>query len=170
MLTRTTSLVTATFLTAGAAFADGHAALKGFALAGDGAKIVTMPSLANAGDTMTVDLSSRVDAIAYRPVTGELLGFSKDGVIYTIDPKTGALVNKEAKFDDGAVIAGVAVAFDFNTKIDAVRAVGTDGANLVYFQTNFGDERANTVKRFTDTAYAEGDVNFGKTPLIYANA
>ena len=111
-----------------------------------------------------------VDAIAYRPVTGDLLGFSKAGAIYTIDTKSGTMTDLGAKFADEAQIDGVAVAFDFNNKIDAVRAVGSDGANLVYFPSNFGDERANSVLRFTDTAYEDGDVNAGAEPLIYANA
>ena len=144
--------------------------LTGYALAGDGKKLVTMPSLADVGDMTMADLSDRIDAIAYRPFTGELLGFSKDGTIYTIDPISGAMVNQEAKFDDGAVIDGVAVAFDFNNKIDAVRAVGSDGANLVYFPSNFDDEKANTVKQFANIAYADGDVNFGTKPMIFANA
>jgi hypothetical protein len=64
----------------------------------------------------------------------------------------------------------VAVAFDFNNAIDAVRIVGSDGANLVYFPDEFGDERAGSVRRFTDVFYAEGDVNEGRVPLLYANA
>lgn len=171
---RNTSLaiaaVTAVF--ASSAQADHHAGLMGYALANDGMTLVTMASLAEPGTVSTYDLSAQVDAIAYRPVTGELLGFSKGGMVYTIDAMTGEMTDLGASFDDDAKIEGVAVAFDFNNAIDAVRAVGSDGANLVYFPVGFGDgdEKANTVKRFTDTFYKEGDPNAGTEPLIYANA
>lgn len=164
------SLAASLALTASVALADGHAALKGYALANDGSTLVTMDSLADAGDTKTFELSARLDAIAYRPVTGDLLGFSREGMIYRIDAMTGEMTDLGASFADDAMIEGVAVAFDFNNKIDAVRAVGSDGANLVYFPSNFGDERANSVRRFTDTFYAEGDANAGTEPLIFANA
>lgn len=164
------SLAASLALTASVALADGHAALKGYALANDGSTLVTMDSLADAGDTKTFELSARLDAIAYRPVTGDLLGFSREDMIYRIDAMTGEMTDLGASFADDAMIEGVAVAFDFNNKIDAVRAVGSDGANLVYFPSNFGDERANSVRRFTDTFYAEGDANAGTEPLIFANA
>lgn len=169
MFYRTTSLATLAFITAGAAFADGHAMLKGYALAGNGKTLVTMDSLAAPGDVKTWDLSMTMDAIAYRPVTGELIGFSRAGSVYSIDAMSGKVTDLGAKFDSGASIGDGAIAFDFNNKIDAVRAVGADGANLVYFPGNFGDERAGTVKRFTDAFYAAGDVNEGQKPLIYAN-
>lgn len=171
MLTRTLSLATAAAaLTVGTAYADGHANLSGYALAGNGSTLVTMESLAAPGEVATYELSAPLNAIAYRPVTGDLLGFSSAGMIYSINAMTGELTDLEAKFDDGAMIGEGAVAFDFNNAIDAVRAVGSDGANLVYFPGDFGDERAGTVKRFTDAFYAEGDVNAGAEPLIYANA
>ena len=170
MFTRFTSVAVAALLGAGAAQADGHASLMGHALAGDGMMLVTMPSIASPGDTMTVDLPNRLDAIAYRPVTGELLGYSAEGAIYTINAMTGEMTDLNATFADDAMIGGVATAFDFNNAIDAVRAVGSDGANLVYFPTDFGDERANSVRRFTDVFYVAGDPNEGREPFIYANA
>ena len=53
-----------------------------------------------------------------------------------------------------------------------MRAVGADGANLVYFPDGFGDadERANSVRRFTDAFYVDGDNSSGTDPLIFANA
>ena len=169
MFYRTTALATATLFAATTAFADGHSALKGFALAGDGSTLITMESIANPGEVMSYDLDMPVDAIAYRPVTGELLGVA-DGAVYSINAMTGEMMDLGANFSDDAMIEGVATAFDFNNAIDAVRAVGSDGGNLVYFPANFGDERANSVLRFTDTFYAEGDMHEGEEPLIYANA
>ena len=104
-------------------------------------------------------------------MTGDLLGFA-DGMIVSVNPASGEVTDLGAAFDETAMIGEGYVAFDFNNAIDAVRAVGSDGANLVYFPEGFGDgdERAGTVKRFTDTAYAEGDANAGATPMIFANA
>lgn len=172
MFMRTTALATITILSASTAIADGHAALSGYALANDGMTLVTMGSIADPAAAMTYDLSARLDAIAYRPVTGDLVGFSRDGMVFTIDKMSGALTDLGATFADDAMVTGAAVAMDFNNAIDAVRMVGDDGANLVYFPEGFGDndERANSVLRFTDTAYAEGDANEGAEPLIYANA
>jgi hypothetical protein len=170
MFNRLSSAAVAALLSTGAAHADGHANLMGYALAGDGMTLVTMPSLASPGDTMMLELSNRLDAIAYRPVTGELLGFSTEGAVYIINAMTGEMTDMQATFADDAMITGVATAFDFNNAIDAVRAVGSDGANLVYFPTNFGDERANSVLRFTDIFYGDADANAGIEPLIYANA
>lgn len=153
------------------ALADGHAvAGVGYGLSGDGTTLVVFSDLTAPDAGTPVELSETVDAISYRPVTGELLAISA-GMIGVIDPETGAVTSTGASFDDGASYGeDAAVAFDFNNAIDAVRAVSSDGSNLVYFPTTFADERANTVKRFTDPFYAEGDANEGTTPMIFANA
>lgn len=153
------------------ALADGHAGTMGYALAEDGSTLVTMADIAMPGDVKTLALETPLRAIAYRPVTGQLLGFA-DGMLYEVNPTTGEMNNLNATFMDDAKIADGAVAFDFNNKIDAVRAVGADGSNLVYFPDGFGDgdERANSVRRFTDAFYAEGDNSAGADPLIFANA
>jgi len=172
MITRILSTTTALTLTAGIAAADGHASTMGYALANDGMTLVTMDSIAAPAEAQMFDLSAKVDAIAYRPVTGDLLGYS-NGAIYTINTATGELTDLGATFAEDAMIADDAVvAFDFNNAIDAVRAVATSGENLVYFPVGFGDmdERANSVLRFTDLFYAEGDVNADVTPGVFANA
>ncbi len=149
----------------------GHAGTVGYALAENGSTLVTMSDIAAPGDVQTHALDTPLRAIAYRPVTGQLLGYA-DGTIFQIDPMSGALTDLGAMFMDDAVIADGAVAFDFNNQIDAVRAVGADGSNLVYFPDGFGDadERANSVRRFTDAFYVEGDNSAGTDPLIFANA
>jgi hypothetical protein len=153
------------------AFADGHAGKMGYALANDGQTLVTMADIANPGDVQTMALETPLRAIAYRPVTGDLLGYA-DGAIYVVDATTGALTDTGATFMDGAMIGEGAVAFDFNNQIDAVRAVGADGSNLVYFPQGFGgdDDRANSVRRFTDAFYVDGDASAGSEPRIFANA
>lgn len=170
---KTQALVTSLIaLTASPAFAAGHAAVSGYALADDGATLVVMSDVNAPGEVMTYSLTSPLKAIAWRPVTGELLGFS-DGMIATIDPMSGEMTDLGASLMDDAMIGdGKMVAFDFNNKIDAVRAVTSAGDNLVYFPEGFGDndERAGSVRRFTDLAYAEGDSMAGATPMIFANA
>ncbi|MCF6433425.1 MULTISPECIES: DUF4394 domain-containing protein [unclassified Leisingera] len=170
---KTQALVTSMIaLAASPAFAAGHAAVSGYALADDGATLVVMSNVNAPGDVMTYSLASPLKAIAWRPVTGELLGFS-DGMIATIDPMSGDMTDLGAAFMDDAMIGeGKMVAFDFNNKIDAVRAVTSTGDNLVYFPEGFGDndERAGSVRRFTDLAYADGDSMAGTTPMIFANA
>ncbi|MGJ8609840.1 MAG: DUF4394 domain-containing protein [Octadecabacter sp.] len=160
-------------LSAGTAIADGHAGTMGYALANDGMTLVTMASIAAPADANTFDLASKLDGIAYRPVTGDLLGYS-NGTIYSINTATGELTDLSATFVDDAMVmdGAVATAMDFNNAIDAVRMVGSDGTNLVYFPEGFGDndERANSVRKFTSTFYVDGDNSVGKTPEIFANA
>lgn len=153
------------------ALSMGHAGTKGYALAEDGATLVTMTDIAVPDAVQTFALGMPLRAIAYRPVTGQLLGYA-DGMVYEVDPMSGALTDLGASFMDDAMIGDGAVAFDFNNQIDAVRAVGADGSNLVYFPEGFGDndERANSVRRFTDAFYVEGDNSAGAKPLIFGNA
>lgn len=150
---------------------DSHIA--GYALANNGTTLITMGSIASPAKMDTFTLSSKLDAVAYRPVTGELLGYS-NGAVYSVDTKTGKLTDLGASFTKGAMISkgASATAMDFNNKIDAVRMVGSDGTNLVYFPVGFGkeDKRANSVLKFTSTFYAKGDSNEGMTPEIFANA
>ncbi|MBQ1202426.1 MAG: DUF4394 domain-containing protein [Loktanella sp.] len=143
----------------------------GFALGTDGTSLVTLPGLSEAGETVT--LSGILAAIAYRPVTGELIGIAPNAAVYTIDTETGALTATENLIGDNVGISdGAMVGFDFNNNIDAIRIVATDGSNHVYFPAGFGDndERANSVRRFTDMFYAEGDDNAGATPAVFASA
>ena len=151
--------------------AMGHAGTMGYALADNGGTLVTMADIAAPGEVQTFALETPMRAIAYRPVTGQLLGYA-DGAIHEIDPTTGTLTDLGATFMDDAMIGEGAVAFDFNNQIDAVRAVGADGSNLVYFPAGFGDndERAGSVRRFTDAFYIAGDASEGAEPLIFANA
>jgi len=169
---KTTLFSSLVALAAVPALADGHASLSGYALSADGDALIVMADLSAPAASTTLNLASAVDAIAWRPVTGDLLGFS-NGAIYTIDPANGTMTDLDAAFMDDAKIAADAVtAFDFNNKIDAVRAVSSQGDNLVYFPTGFGDndDRAGSVRRFTSLSYAEGDAMAGTQPQIFANA
>jgi hypothetical protein len=163
---------TALALSTTAAYAAGHATMTGYGLGADGTSLTIFADMSAPDTAMMLTLTGgMVDAIAYRPVTGDLLGFSKGGKVFVIDTETGALSDTGATFAPEVTMGtDAAVAFDFNNKIDAVRAVSSDGVNVVYFPTDFGDDKANSVRRFTDLAYAEGDANQDATPTIFANA
>ena len=169
--TLTASLTAVLALGAGSALAAAHAGKTGYALADDGATLVVMSDIAAPDQAETYALETPVRGLAYRPVTGDLLGFA-DGKIVTIDPMSGEQTDAGATFMDADIAAGADVAFDFNNAIDAVRAVSSEGDNLVYFPDGFGggDEKQNSVRRFTNAAYAEGDAGAGETPAIFANA
>ncbi|MEQ8826619.1 MAG: DUF4394 domain-containing protein, partial [Parvibaculum sp.] len=114
MYTRTITAVSALSMLGGAALADDHAADMGFALANDGMTLVSMADITSPTDVQTMDLREALDAIAWRPVTGELLGF-KNGMVVTIDPASGEMTDLEASFNEDAMVAdGSKVAFDFN--------------------------------------------------------
>lgn len=167
---RTATLTSILACLAAPVLAGGHAAITGYALSADGTALTVMDNLDAPGETRRVPLSQPVRAIAWRPVTGELVGFA-DGKIVTIDLMTGAATDQGAAFMEGTGIdAGATIAFDVNNQIDAIRAVSTAGDNLVYFPADFGDDKAGSVRRFTDLAYSEGDGFAGTDPQIFANA
>lgn len=155
-----------------AAMADDHAGASGYGLVNGGKTLAVMADLANPTSIKTFDLATPLAAIAYRPVTGDLLGYA-NGKVVTIDAASGKLTDLGATFvDDAKVADGAKVGFDFNNKIDAVRVVSSKGDNLVYFPVGFGngDPKANSVRRFTGLAYEKGDANAGTMPMIFANA
>ena len=167
-----TLIATATLL-ATPALADGHATgTTGYALTEGGRGLVVIADLAAPADGRAVPLAHAVDAIAFRPVTGKLLGLSNaEAKLYTVDPADGSMTDLGASFLDGAAIdAGEVTDLDFNNAIDAVRAVSGGGTNLVYFPGDFGDDKAGSVRRFADLAYAEGDAHADTAPEIFANA
>ena len=150
------STTTLLALSTSAVFAAGQPTMSGYGLTTDGASLVVFSDISAPSEATKIELNGgTLDAIAYRPVTGELIGFSKAGNVYVVDTTTGALTDIKATFAPEVSMGDdAAVAFDFNNKIDAVRAVSSDGVNVVYFPTDFGGDKANSVLRFTDLAYA----------------
>lgn len=147
----------------------------GYALGGNGTDLTIFDDLGMGSMGTTITLSDRLNAIAYRPVTGELYGYQvgSGGAdrVYTVDTTSGTLTDTGAVPQDGAGLSsGARVGFDFNNAIDAARAVSTRDENVVFFPSDFPDERASTLLQFTDLAYAEDDVNAGTNPRVFANA
>ena len=79
MFLKTTLPVAALSLAFGsAALAQDHAGMMGYALAEDGGTLVTMADIAQPGEVETHALDTALRAIAFRPVTGQLLGFADE--------------------------------------------------------------------------------------------
>ena len=165
------TLALGTTVVSSSALAAAQAGKAGYALADGGSTLVVMSDISTPDQVETYELATPVRGLAYRPVTGDLVGFA-DGMVMTIDPMSGEQTDTGATFMDADIAEGADVAFDFNNAIDAVRAVSSNGDNLVYFPEGFGDgdEKANSVRRFTNAAYTEGDAGAGETPAIFANA
>jgi hypothetical protein len=83
---RTALMTSALALLTMPAFADGHAGTMGYILSADGTSLMVMNSIAAPADVTTFTLSAPLRSIAWRPVTGELVGYA-DGSIVTIDSK-----------------------------------------------------------------------------------
>jgi len=74
------------------ALAGGHATVEGYALADGGKSLLVMADIKSGDAASAKALEKAVSAIAWRPVTGDLLGFA-NGHIYSIDPATGAMTD-----------------------------------------------------------------------------
>ena len=96
----------------------------------------------------------------FRDSNGLLYGLGDNLSLYTINQLTGM-----ASLVGGPLaITGTNFGFDFNTVVDAIRVVSNDGSNYVV------NADAGTATRFTDVAYASGDVNAGRDPVVTGNA
>lgn len=105
-----------------------------------------------------------LDAIDFRPSTGQLYGYldSTDS-FYTVNLTTGALTLASAGASS-APTNTFQLGLDFNPTIDRARIV-TDSAQNIVFNPVSG-----TVSSFTTLAYALGDPNENASPGIIDNA
>ncbi|MBY0422112.1 MAG: DUF4394 domain-containing protein, partial [Parvularculaceae bacterium] len=143
----------------------GNAATIGYSL-GNGGNTLLRIDVANVAGATATDLSTRLDAIDFRPSTGELFGYSSSAdAYYTFDPSTGVV--SIAPSTPGSTIAttsGPDVDIDWNPTIDRLRVVGANDENIV-FNPNTGGAAAQT-----QLFYAAGDVNAGVNPRVAGNA
>lgn len=117
-----------------------HAGHIAYSLGGDGSTLVGVgfDDIAENGEDADVNTTSitlngaslSLDAITYRPQTGEFYGFDADtGSLYTVNPATGAAT---LEFQSDLLPDGF-VSFDTNNNLDAFRFVNASGENVVYF-------------------------------------
>ena len=142
------------------------AAPTGYSLGDNGRTLVTMSDLANPSAVSGVSVGGGVtlNALAYRPMTAQLYGYSNvNNTVYLVDPNTGA-VNSVASTADGTSVAEIG--FDFNNQVDAARIVSSAEDNLVFFPNN----SPPNIARFTNLFYGAGDPNAGQNPSVFANA
>ena len=104
----------------------------------------------------------RLLGIDVRPADGMLYGVTASGSVVSIDPASGGATeaaNLELAIADGAVAT-----VDFNPVADAIRIMGSDGANLR------AKIDAGTVTADGNHAYDSADMHNGETPNIVAGA
>ena len=95
-----------------------------------------------------------------RPSDGKLYGVTPDGVIVTVDAKTGKWEKKSQLSEK--LPPGAMVSVDFNPVADRMRIITSTGMSL---RVNVDDGKATVDGSLK---YAESDVNKGKTPNVMA--
>ncbi|MEI4488593.1 DUF4394 domain-containing protein [Frigidibacter sp. MR17.14] len=148
----------------------------GYALGNNGQTLVTMTNLNMPGSASGMTIKSdagvtmKMSSLAFRPKTRELYGYSDStDTVYLVNPMTGiatAVVTAAAENRTSVEALG----FDFNNVLDAARIVTTADENRVFFPNNSPPTIAGEANMIMPLAYAEGDVNFGADPSIFANA
>ena len=98
--------------------------------------------------------------IDYRPLTGELYGFTSNDNLFTIDPISGVATKVGDGFTDSP--AGTFYGFDFNPVIDKIRINSDVETNFVADPDSGDANIADTTPLF----YESGDVNEGANPNI----
>jgi hypothetical protein len=109
-----------------------------------------------AGDTL--------NAIDFRPSTGELYALGKLSRVYRVNPETGVATAVGGSPFTPA-LAGTSFGFDFNPVPDRIRLVSDAEQNL-----RLHPETGSVAGVDTALAYAASDVNFGANPNIVASA
>lgn len=137
-----------------------------YAIGDGGASLLTF-SVSNPGSVNRVGFFGGfnfLDAIDFRPATGELFGYSDSTDSYfRVNTATGALTLASAS-PVGATTNTFRLGMDFNPTIDRLRVVTDSTQNLVY------NPLTGTAAAFTPLAYAPGDVNAGVVPRVIENA
>ena len=129
----------------------------------DGKSIVTIdPKSRKVTQTANIKGSAPLLGIDVRPADGMIYGVTTDGMIVSVDAKTGQATMK-SKLSE-TLKAGVTVTFDFNPVADRMRLMGSDGTSL---RVNVDDGKATVDGSHK---FKDGDANAGKTPRVVAGA
>ncbi|HLO41446.1 MAG TPA: DUF4394 domain-containing protein [Phycisphaerales bacterium] len=137
-----------------------------YAIGGGGTSLVRFMS--NDPSNVTVvgnfgGAASFLDAIDFRPQTGQLYGYlDATDSYYTVDVTTGALTL--ASGGPTAPTNTFQLGMDFNPTIDRARVITDSDQNIVF------NPAAGTSAAFTDLFYSAGDANEGADPNVIDNA
>lgn len=101
-------------------------------------------------------------SIDERPATGGLYGLSSAGILYTINPATGAAV---AVGVANGIDVSSGVSIDFNPSVDRIRLVTGGGLNY-----RLHPDTGAIVATDGNLAYDAADVNAGKAPQVLSAA
>ncbi|GAB4454363.1 MAG: DUF4394 domain-containing protein [Armatimonadaceae bacterium] len=106
-----------------------------------------------------------LDAIDFRPATGQLYGYSDEtDTFYLVNTSTGALTAVQTATGD-ATTSTFFLGLDYNPTIDRARVVTLAGENRVLNPTN-----TTPPVNVTSLFYGPGDPNEGTPPAIIENA
>lgn len=129
----------------------------------DGKSIVTIdPKSRKVTQTANIKGAATLLGIDVRPADGMIYGVTTDGMIVTVDAKTGQATMK-SKLSD-VLKAGVVATVDFNPVADRIRLMGSDGTSL---RVNVDDGKATVDGSHK---YKDGDASAGKPPRVVAGA
>lgn len=110
--------------------------------------------------------------IDYRVSKEQLYALGSSGRLYTIDDDTGAASVVGSPF--AVKLEGTQFGFDFNPAVDRIRVVSNTGQNLrLHPDTGAvvdGNATLEGVQTDAKLAYAAGDTNAGKSPIVVGAA
>lgn len=155
------SLLASLALTGALATAHAASAQQIVALVGDNTIALIDPAKRQVTASVSVKGVKKLHGIDVRPADGMLYGITDDGMIVTIDPKTGESA-KKAELSEKVKTGTVTV--DFNPAADRLRIMSSDGTS---HRVNVDDGK---VVVDGSHKYADTDANKGKKPNVVAGS
>lgn len=105
----------------------------------------------------------KLEAIDFRPLTGQLYGLGSKSRLYTIDLVSGVATQVGTPF--ATSLNGTLFGLDFNPTVDRIRVVSNTGQNL-----RLHPDTGAVAAVDLSLAYAPADVNAGASPYVNAAA
>ncbi len=139
-----------------------------YAIANGGSSLIRFPSNNPSAITVVGNFAGAnvfLDAIDFRPATGELFGYLDSAdAYYTVNLNTAALTLNSAVAGAGATTNTFQLGMDWNPTIDRLRVITDSTQNIVY------NPNTGTAAAFTNLFYGPGDPNEQNNALIIDNA
>lgn len=138
-----------------------------YAIGNGGSTLVRFQSDNPGAVTVVGDFSGGagfLDAIDFRPSTGQLFGYLDSSDSFFTVNLNNASLTLASSGASAAPTNTFQLGLDFNPTIDRARLVTDSGQNIVY------NPNTQTVAAFTTMAYALGDANENTSPAIIDNA